>query len=111
MEPNFSTGSDINSLRDAVKPLLSTNGGRWTLANEGEALERSFKFKTFTKTWVSSLAFIFTPPHISISIIHPNATRLMKRQPPMQYDVYLSVARRECVHLPALRVQSDSDLK
>ncbi|KAL7820914.1 transcriptional coactivator/pterin dehydratase [Trichoderma gracile] len=31
--------------------LLVSNGGRWTLTSDGEALERSFKFKNFTKTW------------------------------------------------------------
>ncbi|OIW32416.1 transcriptional coactivator/pterin dehydratase [Coniochaeta ligniaria NRRL 30616] len=52
MEPSFSKGAgDVNALRDRLDPLLSTNGGRWALANEGEALERTFKFKTFAKTW------------------------------------------------------------
>jgi 4a-hydroxytetrahydrobiopterin dehydratase len=54
MEPAFSKGSDVDSLKQAVNPLLSTNGGKWSLVNDGEALERTFKFKTFTKTWVST---------------------------------------------------------
>lgn len=35
-----------------LEPLLVSNGGKWTLTSDGEALERSFKFKNFTKTWV-----------------------------------------------------------
>lgn len=52
MQPRFSTGTDEAKAAQDVKPLLSTEGGRWTLAAEGQALERSFKFKTFAKTWV-----------------------------------------------------------
>lgn len=43
----------------AVSPLLAANGGRWTLAAEGEALEREFKFKTFAKTWVSTHIHVY----------------------------------------------------
>lgn len=35
-----------------LEPLLVSHGGKWTLTSDGEALERSFKFKNFTKTWV-----------------------------------------------------------
>ncbi|KAH8173138.1 pterin 4 alpha carbinolamine dehydratase domain-containing protein [Sarocladium implicatum] len=49
--PRFASGTDAAALTPVVTPLLSTSGGRWTLAAEGEALERSFKFKTFAKTW------------------------------------------------------------
>ena len=52
MQPRFSTGTDEAKAAQDVKPLLSTEGGRWTLAADGQALERSFKFKTFGKTWV-----------------------------------------------------------
>ncbi|KAH6607671.1 hypothetical protein Trco_003984 [Trichoderma cornu-damae] len=34
-----------------LEKLLASRGGRWTLSPDGEALERSFKFKSFTKTW------------------------------------------------------------
>ncbi|KAL2262662.1 hypothetical protein VTK26DRAFT_532 [Humicola hyalothermophila] len=47
----FSAGSDTVLLKAKVAPLLKANGGRWTLALDGEALEREFKFKTFAKTW------------------------------------------------------------
>lgn len=51
----FSAGTDEQSASPALQTLLSSSsGGRWTLTNEGEALERSFKFKTFAKTWVST---------------------------------------------------------
>ncbi|KAK3307094.1 pterin 4 alpha carbinolamine dehydratase-domain-containing protein [Chaetomium strumarium] len=51
LPPRFSTGSDPAALETSLAPLLTTSGGRWTLAAEGEALEREFKFKTFAKTW------------------------------------------------------------
>jgi 4a-hydroxytetrahydrobiopterin dehydratase len=50
--PRFSQGVDEVSATSALGGLLSQSGGRWTLAKEGEALERTFKFKTFAKTWV-----------------------------------------------------------
>jgi hypothetical protein len=53
-QPSFSKGTaDVDSLRERLNPLLATNGGRWALADGGEALERTFRFKTFAKTWVS----------------------------------------------------------
>lgn len=52
-QPRFSSGTDETKAAQDVQELLSTSGGRWTLAGEGQALERSFKFKTFAKTWVS----------------------------------------------------------
>lgn len=56
MQPRFATGTDEATVTPALTPLLSTSGGRWTLALEGQALERSFKFKTFAKTWVIHFA-------------------------------------------------------
>lgn len=53
MQPSFSAGTDTARVTPALEPLLSTEGGRWALTNEGEALERTFRFKTFAKTWVS----------------------------------------------------------
>ena len=41
----------------ALAPLLPAGGGRWTLTADGRALERTFKFKTFTKTWVCSNSY------------------------------------------------------
>ncbi|CAM1511350.1 Fc.00g088630.m01.CDS01 [Cosmosporella sp. VM-42] len=51
MQPRFSAGVDTARITPALDPLLSTAGGRWTLTKEGQALERTFKFKTFGKTW------------------------------------------------------------
>ncbi|KAK1967372.1 transcriptional coactivator/pterin dehydratase [Colletotrichum sublineola] len=45
----FSQGSDEASLSTALETLLEA--GRWALVNDGEAVERSFKFKNFAKTW------------------------------------------------------------
>ncbi|EFY87560.1 hypothetical protein J3458_002138 [Metarhizium acridum] len=51
MQPRFSPGTDETSAASALAPLLTSSGGQWTLSSEGKALERSFKFKTFAKTW------------------------------------------------------------
>ncbi|KND93114.1 Pterin-4-alpha-carbinolamine dehydratase [Tolypocladium ophioglossoides CBS 100239] len=51
VQPRFSSGTNEATVSRALAPLLSTSGGRWTLASDGRALERSFKFKTFAKTW------------------------------------------------------------
>ncbi|WDK11653.1 pterin-4-alpha-carbinolamine dehydratase family protein [Colletotrichum graminicola] len=45
----FSQGSDEASLSATLETLLGA--GRWALVNDGEAVERSFKFKNFAKTW------------------------------------------------------------
>ncbi|KAI1638520.1 transcriptional coactivator/pterin dehydratase [Biscogniauxia mediterranea] len=49
----FSPGVDETALSKALEMLLVTahQGGRWALIPSGEGLERSFKFKTFAKTW------------------------------------------------------------
>lgn len=51
--PKFSAGSDEQALGRTLEPLLESagRGGRWILTPSGEGLERSFKFKTFAKTW------------------------------------------------------------
>ncbi|KAK4217842.1 pterin 4 alpha carbinolamine dehydratase-domain-containing protein [Rhypophila decipiens] len=48
---NFSSGSEGPETEAALAKLLSVGGGRWTLTADGRAIEREFKFKTFTKTW------------------------------------------------------------
>lgn len=55
-QPRFSPGTDEAAATANLGTLLASSGGRWTLTNEGEALERSFKFKTFAKTWVRAAA-------------------------------------------------------
>ncbi|KAI0380040.1 transcriptional coactivator/pterin dehydratase [Hypomontagnella monticulosa] len=51
--PRFSAGVDEPALTRALEHLLisAEHGGRWALIPGGEGLERSFKFKTFAKTW------------------------------------------------------------
>ncbi|KAI6093567.1 transcriptional coactivator/pterin dehydratase [Hypoxylon rubiginosum] len=51
--PQFSPGVDEPALTRALESLLASAelGGRWQLVPGGEGLERSFKFKTFAKTW------------------------------------------------------------
>jgi 4a-hydroxytetrahydrobiopterin dehydratase len=53
-QPRFSPGTDEAAATPRLNSLLTSEGGRWTLTNDGEALERSFKFKTFAKAWVRS---------------------------------------------------------
>ncbi|KAK8033365.1 pterin 4 alpha carbinolamine dehydratase [Apiospora marii] len=52
-QAKFATGSDEAALKSKLQSLLVTaaTGGRWNLIGSGEGLERSFKFKTFAKTW------------------------------------------------------------
>ncbi|KAI0103136.1 pterin 4 alpha carbinolamine dehydratase-domain-containing protein [Nemania sp. FL0031] len=49
----FSAGTDESALTAALQELLDSagRGGRWALISTGKGLERSFKFKNFTKTW------------------------------------------------------------
>lgn len=49
---SFSPGSEGPVAEAALAKLLPTGGGRWALTVDGQGIERSFKFKTFTKTWV-----------------------------------------------------------
>lgn len=55
--PNFAPGSDTAALNPALKQLVSRPEAPWRLTATGEGVERSFKFKTFAKTWVSPLYF------------------------------------------------------
>ncbi|KAF6821503.1 pterin-4-alpha-carbinolamine dehydratase family protein [Colletotrichum sojae] len=48
-QARFSQGSDEASLSSSLDTLLGQ--GRWALVNDGGAVERSFKFKNFAKTW------------------------------------------------------------
>jgi len=50
--PRFSAGSDLDTAGKTLALLLTSGGGRWMLTENGEGLERTFKFKTFAKTWV-----------------------------------------------------------
>ncbi|KAI0890448.1 transcriptional coactivator/pterin dehydratase [Annulohypoxylon maeteangense] len=51
--PRFSAGVDEPALMRTLDPLLASasRGGRWSLIPGGEGIERSFRFKTFAKTW------------------------------------------------------------
>ncbi|KAM0215665.1 hypothetical protein ACHAQD_008227 [Fusarium lateritium] len=62
-QPRFSAGTDAASVTPALNALLTSEGGRWTLAKDGTALERQFKFKTFAKTWVYNTTFIRWTTH------------------------------------------------
>ena len=57
MPPRFSDGSDVAAAGKALSALLVSSdgrggGGRWNLTADGEGVERTFRFKTFAKTWV-----------------------------------------------------------
>ena len=54
-QPKFTPSSDARKLEAALRPLLLESGGRWALSTNGEGLERRFRFKTFTKTWVRTV--------------------------------------------------------
>ncbi|KAK6948555.1 hypothetical protein Daesc_010325 [Daldinia eschscholtzii] len=65
--PQFSAGVDEPALTRALETLLASAGlgGRWVLTASGEGLERSFKFKTFAKTWVYNTTYIRWTTHNS----------------------------------------------
>ncbi len=54
------TDADTAAVQSALEKLLgsemqSPSPGRWSLTTSGHGIERSFKFKNFTKTWVSEM--------------------------------------------------------
>ena len=53
-KPVFSSNTDQEQATEDLKSLLRSEGGvgRWNLIDSGKGVERSFKFKTFKKTWV-----------------------------------------------------------
>ncbi|KAG6294178.1 hypothetical protein E4U09_002702 [Claviceps aff. purpurea] len=66
MQPIFSPGTKESATTAALTPLLASSagsGGKWTLTANGEALERSFTFKNFAKTWVYNTTFIRWTTH------------------------------------------------
>jgi hypothetical protein len=62
--PTFSSNYTPEQGTKDLFPLLKSNGGKWLLIESGKGVERSFKFKTFKKTWVCPLSFTssFLPP-------------------------------------------------
>lgn len=56
--PNLSVseGDDVNKVSNEAMELI--RGGRWQLCNDGSAVQRHFKFKTFKSTWVRHLPFL-----------------------------------------------------
>jgi hypothetical protein len=59
--PNVIISSKTNKdhLLRTLQPLLLENGGKWQLGNDAKSLERMFKFKTFSKAWVSLILHYF----------------------------------------------------
>jgi 4a-hydroxytetrahydrobiopterin dehydratase len=55
-EISASKGESIEALVSQTTSLVDS--GRWKLCNDGKALERQFKFKTFKATWVSTTSSI-----------------------------------------------------
>lgn len=72
-KPRFSEGTDEASASPALSALLS---GSWVLAKDGEALERSFKFKTFAKTWVPGLPSLTLSPLPLADVDEANPPRI-----------------------------------
>lgn len=84
-KPRFSPGTNEEASWAALEPLLSPDGngnvivgaaaaaGRWTLAKDGEALERTFRFKTFAKTWVRRLSSSSTPSSFPFPSLTPSS--------------------------------------
>lgn len=53
-QARFADGSDEASLTNELNKLTAAG---WALTDSGQGIERSFKFKTFAKTWVSSTSW------------------------------------------------------
>ena len=52
--PDVATGDKPDPLDGITRGIAElSNNGHWALVARGAALERSFRFKNFTKTWVS----------------------------------------------------------
>lgn len=66
-KPKFSDGSDEAVLTKELDDLISR---RWSLTDDGQGIERSFKFKTFAKTWVSR--HDCTPQGVSVERASPS---------------------------------------
>lgn len=62
----FSSNYDPEKGTEDLRTLLRANGGKWSLNENGKGVERSFKFKTFKKTWVCF------PNKIHAAIVWPN---------------------------------------
>jgi hypothetical protein len=69
-QPTFSTNYSPEQGSKDLAPLLKSNGGKWTLIESGKGVERTFKFKTFKKTWVRFVLFYFLPVRIWTDVMH-----------------------------------------
>lgn len=64
IEVKFSAGTDTESLLSPFLELTQpARGLGWKLTPQGNAIERTFKFKTFKKTWVG---FFFSFHNLSL---------------------------------------------
>jgi 4a-hydroxytetrahydrobiopterin dehydratase len=65
--PTFSSNYNPEQGTKELSPLLKSRGGKWILIENGKGIERSFRFKTFKKTWVRHF-LRFEPYYISASL-------------------------------------------
>ena len=56
--PALSSNYDPTQAARDLEPLLKASGGNWALNSSGQGVERSFKFKTFKKTWACHLSLL-----------------------------------------------------
>ncbi|KAF5688417.1 pterin-4-alpha-carbinolamine dehydratase [Fusarium circinatum] len=102
-QPQFSAGTDAASVTPALKALTS-EGGRWTLTKDGAALERQFKFKTFSKTWVSDLRILRSAVRVNSAQDFMTGVSLqckIKNHHPEWSNVYNTTFIRWTTHNPA----------
>jgi hypothetical protein len=111
-KPIFAPGADESQLEAELTPLLigreEGNGQRWVLSREGNGIEREFRFKTFTKTWVC-FSFLFFSFHISLS--SPSIHSLVFIFQSMVYHFISLFGKYLAVVLPSLSPVSLSFLK
>jgi 4a-hydroxytetrahydrobiopterin dehydratase len=65
IQPAYSLDSDTEIISNALATLLRSGGGRWSLTPTGNGLQRTFKFKSFKKTWVRHLVMALIRVQIS----------------------------------------------
>lgn len=62
----FAEGSDEALLTKQLDSLTSGKGtAGWSLTSNGQGIERSFKFKTFARTWVGFLFVVMSHSTLS----------------------------------------------
>lgn len=116
-QPKFAEGSDEAALTRDLDRLVS-GGGRWALTDDGQGVQRSFKFKTFAKNWdfmaAVSLRCKFNNHHPEWSNVSQAPLFLLLSKPnltfPTRLKVYNTTFIRWTTHSPPGLSAKDTSL-